>query len=113
MVKQLFEPTAEQRGQVKAMVAYGIPLEKIAPLITDPETDRPIGGATLRRVFRHEIEIGEVEATAQVSQSLYHQAVGRPAQYDARGNLIRAEIKPDTQAMTLWLKLQARRRSAA
>ena len=79
-----FEPTADQRKQVRAMVAYGVPLSDIAPVIG---VSRP----TLSKHFAREIETAAAEANAKVGQSLYQQAV-------EKGNVT---------AQIFWLKTKA------
>ena len=51
-----FKPTAEQRNMVQVMSGYGIPQDKIACLIINPETSAGISEVTLRKVFHKEIQ---------------------------------------------------------
>jgi hypothetical protein len=48
MTRRAFNPTAEQRGNVEAMIGYGIPEADICLLIKNPETGKPIDLKTLR-----------------------------------------------------------------
>lgn len=62
-----FAPTAEQRRQVKAMAAYGVPHDDIATVLgIDPKT--------LRKHFWVELQTGGIEANAKVAQSLFQRA---------------------------------------
>jgi hypothetical protein len=79
-----FEPTAEQRRTVHAMVAYGIPLTEIQKVIG-------IDRKTLSKHFKQEIATAATEANAKVAQALYRQAVDN-------GN---------TTAQIFWLKTKA------
>jgi len=79
-----FEPTDEQRRTVRAMVAYGVPLEDIAKVIG---VDRK----TLSKHFRQEIDTAAAEANAKVAQSLYKNAVEHNT----------------TAAQIFWLKTKA------
>jgi hypothetical protein len=69
-----FEPTAEQRRNVQAMIGYGIKEADICRLIVNPETGRPIDEKTLRRHFEREIDTGQVVANVQVANSLFELA---------------------------------------
>jgi hypothetical protein len=86
-----FEPSAEQRGQVKVMAGYGIKHDDIAyALKIDPKT--------LRKYFRTELDEGMALANVNIGRSLYEMAVGRPAQVDQAGVVVREELKPDKSA---------------
>jgi hypothetical protein len=99
-----FEPTEEQRRQVEAFAAYGIPQEDMCKLIPNPRTGKPIDLKTLHKHFRVELDTGMIRANAKVAESLFRQAVGAPAQYDATGKLIRAEQTPVVSAGIFWAK---------
>ena len=63
------KPTPEQRRQVEAMAAYGIPEDDIARVIAvDPKT--------LRKHYRDELDLGHVKANAKVAENLYRIATG-------------------------------------
>jgi len=66
-----FQPTDKQRGQVEAMVRYGILVVEIARTlgITKP---------TLFRHFREELDIGITKANAQVGEFIFSTIVGLP-----------------------------------
>jgi hypothetical protein len=68
MARPVFQPTEEQRRQVKALAAFGNKQEEIASLVG-------ISMRTLRKYFRQELDRGAVEANTQVSQSLYKLAL--------------------------------------
>jgi hypothetical protein len=81
-----FSPTAKERAQVKTLSGLGITHDGISTVlgITPP---------TLRKYFRHELNVGEHEANAQVSASLFRQATH--------------PTKPNTIAAIFWLKCRA------
>ncbi len=92
-----FEPTEEQRRTVKTMAGYGVRHEDIASCIQiDPKT--------LRKHFRAELDEGMALGNMNVGRSLYEMAVGRPAQYDDGGRLLREEMKPDKSAVIFAAK---------
>jgi hypothetical protein len=69
MARELFAPTDEQRGIVKAFAAYGVQQDEIAKYLDiDPKT--------LRKHFRRELDVGSIEATTKVAQSLFKAATG-------------------------------------
>lgn len=75
MSKPKFVPTEEQRRTVKSMAAYGIKQEGIARVLhfRSPKT--------LRKHFREELDLGEIEGVAQVAQTHYQMA--RSGKYPA------------------------------
>ena len=56
-----FEPTHDQRSQVKLMKALGIPEDRICKTITNPRTRKPVAPMTLARAFATELETGATE----------------------------------------------------
>jgi hypothetical protein len=62
-----FAPTDDQRRQVKAMAAYGVPQGDIATVLN-------IDAKTLRKHFWIELQTGSIEANAKVAQSLFQRA---------------------------------------
>jgi hypothetical protein len=61
-----FEPTQDQRSQVKLMKAVGIPEDRICKTITNPRTGTPVAPMTLARAFVAELESGATEFHALV-----------------------------------------------
>jgi hypothetical protein len=51
MSRRAFNPTAEQRGNVEAMIGYGIPEAEICNLIKNPATGKPIDLGTPERLM--------------------------------------------------------------
>jgi hypothetical protein len=105
--KPPFEPTAADRIKVKSLAAYGIPPEAIAKGVNNPRTGEPIGIDTLHRAFAEEIATGRLEIVFEVGNTLKAIALGRPAEYDKRGKLLRAERAPDLNACTLLMRFCA------
>jgi hypothetical protein len=68
MARPTFKPTEEQRRTVKSLSAYGIKQEAIARVLhlRSPKT--------LRKHFREELTLGEIEGVAQVAQTHYQMA---------------------------------------
>lgn len=67
MPAHAFQPTEEQRRTVKSMAGFGIPQADIAAVIgINPET--------LRKHFRHELDVAMAEANARVAGSLFRLA---------------------------------------
>jgi hypothetical protein len=62
-----FAPTPEQRRMVHAMAGYGVPQDDIALVIG-------ITSRTLRKHFRHELDVAVIEANTRVAQCLFKQA---------------------------------------
>lgn len=67
--KPSYKPTPEQRAQVDAMAAYGVPEHAIAKVLKiDPKT--------LRKHFREELDTAHFKANSAVAQSLFRKATG-------------------------------------
>ena len=62
-----FQPTEEQRRTVRAMAGYGMPHMDIGTFLD-------IDAKTLRKHFTRELELGSIEATTKVAQSLFRMA---------------------------------------
>jgi hypothetical protein len=60
------KPTDADRAKVKALSAYGIPQEQIARVFD-------IDSKTLRLHYRDELDLGVIEANAQVAKTLFQQ----------------------------------------
>ncbi|TPV96131.1 MAG: helix-turn-helix domain-containing protein [Myxococcales bacterium FL481] len=82
-----FEPTEEQRRQVKLMAGMGVRQPDMAKIVGCSED-------TLQRHFRHELDTGGPEANMSVAKSLFQQAMN--------GNVT---------AQIFWLKTRARWRT--
>ncbi|WP_244424588.1 hypothetical protein [Methylobacterium nodulans] len=82
-----YEPTAENRKMVQAMVSYGIRQEEIA-------TALGISTVTLRKHFRRELDVGETLANAAVANALFKAATGGGPQ--------------KVTAQIFWLKTRAK-----
>lgn len=70
------------------MAGFGVPWVDIAVLVG-------VDVQTLKKHCEFELVQGEAVAKAKLGQSLFEQAVGRGAEYDTSGRLIRDELKPD------------------
>ena len=99
-----YEPTEADRRLVETHVAFGTQQDDICSLIVNQDTGKPITGKTLRSAFAFEIKVGATRANARVVESLFHQAVGRPAQYDQDHRPLREELKPAVAAAIWWTK---------
>jgi hypothetical protein len=78
-----YEPTPKERDQVRMLAAMGVPDYDIAKLLQ-------LSSPTMRKHFWHELEVGHIESTAKVAQSLYKQATD--------------PVKPNVTAAIFWLK---------
>ena len=85
MSRPQFVPTPEQRGRVKSMAAIGTPHEQIALKIGIRSAK------TLRKHFRHELDLGVTDANNTVGAKLYEMAKS--------GNHLAATI--------FWMKVRA------
>lgn len=65
MPRPKFSPTDDQRRLVKSMAAIGIPHEDIALKIGVRSAK------TLRKYFRDELDLGQIEANCKVGQTLF------------------------------------------
>lgn len=83
MPRPTFEPTEEQRRQVKLLTAFGNTQQQVASLLQ-------LSDRTLRKHFRAELDHGTAEANSQIAQALFKKAKD--------GN---------TTAQIFWLKSRA------
>ena len=67
MARPKFQGTAEQRRTVETLAAYGTPEEELARNIGEHGIDPK----TLRKYFRHELNVGATKANSAVAQTLY------------------------------------------
>lgn len=98
-----FEPTDKQRGLVEALSALGMNQSLVA---TYPGIE--IDEKTLREHFRHELDHGLTKLLASAVTQLGRMAIGAPAVYDDKGNVIRAEVKPELGAICFLLKTKGK-----
>ena len=83
MARPNFEPTEEQRRQVKMFTAFGNTQQQIASVLK-------VSDRTLRKHFREELNRGGTEANSQIAHALFKKAKD--------GN---------TTAQIFWLKCRA------
>ena len=88
-----FEPTQEQRNQVKLMKALGIPEDRICKVITNPRTSKPVAPMTLARAFAAELESGAPEFHALVGDFILCAILGKKP-------MLGAPIKSEQVRMT-------------
>jgi hypothetical protein len=77
MTRRAFNPTAEQRGNVEAMIGYGIPDADICLLSKNPETGKPIDLKTLRSHFAREIATGVTKLKSLAGNRIVAAMLGR------------------------------------
>src|SRR5215472_9689023 len=72
-----FEPTQDQRSQVKMMKAVGISEDRICKTITNPRTGKPVAPMTLARAFAAELASGATEFHARVGNFILCAILGK------------------------------------
>lgn len=90
MGRPAFEPTKEQRDNVRTLSGLGIPQEDICLLVKD-KAGKPISVDTLAKYFADEIKAGVTEANAKIA-----------------GRLFKSAMEGNTACMIFWLKTRAR-----
>ena len=83
-----FEPTQDQRDQVKLMKPLGIPEDRICKTTTNPRTRKPVAPMTLARAFAAELESGATEFHALVGNFILCAILGKKPM---RGDPIKSE----------------------
>lgn len=99
-----FEPTPEMRSLVETALGMGLTHEEASSLVINPATGRPIDPTTLRARFGAEIAKAEAVCHLEAAVSLRHLIRGRPARYDAQGNLVQAEVPINPAAVFFYHK---------
>lgn len=84
------------RKAVRDMAEVGLPRHMICEHVINPETKAPISISALQAHFGNELREGRRVANLKLATSVYHSAIGTPAEYDAEGRQIRAERAPNT-----------------
>lgn len=87
-----YEPTDKEREQVKMLAAFGTREDDICKLIG-------LSTPTLRKHFWQELELGHIEATSKVAQTLFRMATDKD--------------KPNVAACIFWMKVRAGWRETA
>ena len=86
-------PTGESRRQVSAMVAFGLPQDRIAAVIG-------ISAPTLRKHYREEIDVADAKAQSMVAKYLFSAASGEALKTGAsHADCLRAAM--------FWMKTRA------
>jgi hypothetical protein len=88
---QQYQPNEPHRTTVRTLAGYQTPHKDIARMIG-------VSYNTLLKYYRAELDEGLALGNAMVARSLHEQAVGRPAEVDKDGRVIREELKPDKSA---------------
>lgn len=84
MARPELEFTEEQRRSVQALAGFGVPQDDISLVVG-------ISPHTLRKHFRHELDVGAAKANAAVAQTLFTMAT----------------VDKNTAAAIFWLKARA------
>lgn len=100
-------PTEQTRAAVQALAAMGTGQVEIANYLSKMMGVPCASDTTLRKHYPVELGLAKTHQKLMVSQGLYRQATGAPATYDATGNKVRDEVKPNITAQIFWLKCQA------
>jgi hypothetical protein len=96
-----YQPTDVNRGEVRVLATIGYTQEQIASYLG-------IAKMTLTKHFRAELDRAAMAVLAQCVTNVIMLANGRPAEYDARGNLIRTEIPVSLGANAFLLKTKGK-----
>jgi len=92
-------PTDDTRRQVEFLTAVGVAPSDIAAILQ-------ISAPALRAHYAGELQFGKAKMIGAVGASLFEQAIGRAALYDASGNLIQSELAPDKTCAMFIMRTQ-------
>ena len=76
--RKAFVPNPAQRNMVRKLTGWGIPQQHICPLVTNPQTAKPLDPKSLRKHFALDIGTGAVEANFLVGSLIYATILGLP-----------------------------------
>jgi hypothetical protein len=76
--RRVFVPNPAQRNMVRKLTGWGIPQQHICPLVTNPQTGKPLDPKSLRKHFALEIGTGAVEANFTVGRLILATILGLP-----------------------------------
>lgn len=92
-------PTPQLRSHVEVLVASGIRQEHIAGILG-------ISVPTLKKHYGEQLTLGKSRMLAKVAATLFQDAVGRAAIYDAKNNVVQSELKPNRASAMFIMKCQ-------
>lgn len=90
-------PTDELRRQVEQMASLGLSRDEIAQIIG-------LGRTTVGKHYKTQLKAGVVKSKVAILNSGYRMAVGADAVFDATGNKVRDEVKPDKAVLIFMMK---------
>lgn len=99
-----YQPTPEDRKMVKRLASLKMTLERIAKRIINRSTGKPIAVDILREHFAEELDLGHEDLLFHVADRYVLRLTGAKAEFDDRGNQVRAEVLPSEQAQRDFLK---------
>lgn len=91
------EPTDELRSQVEKLATLGLTRDEIATVVG-------LGRTTVGKHYKAELKAGVVKSKVAIMNSGYRMSVGAEAVYDARGRVLREEVKPDRSVLIFMMK---------
>jgi hypothetical protein len=91
------KPSDREKEIVKNMASHGIPVKDIAMLINRGED-------YVRENYRRELDTAKIGKQIDIYNALHARVVGKPAEYDRKGRLVRAEVFPETACIIFSAK---------
>lgn len=99
-------PTTELRRQIEQLATLGLSRDEIAVVVD-------LGRTTVGKYYKAELKAGVIKSKVAIMNSGYRMAVGAEAVYDARGKLLREEVKPDKSVLIFMMKARCGLRETA
>ncbi len=97
--------TAEEIIKIQAWSVVKLPREHMAALLSiSVDTFDDI--VKRQDAVRTALESGRGQGSINIRQTLYWKAMGKPAEKDAKGKVIKPATPPDFQAMKFWCQTQ-------
>ncbi len=108
-----FIPTEIQKRMVWQMAAMGASMAIIQLAVLDPDTGQPISEPMLSANFGQIMEHAREQANFTVALKIYEVAVGRDADYDEEGRVVRPSMPPNLAALQWWDRTRGEARRLA
>ena len=90
-------PTAELARQIEQMASLGLTRDEIAQIVG-------LGRTAVGKHYKTQLKAGVVKSKVAILNSGYRMAVGAEAVFDAKGNKVRDEVKPDKSVLIFMMK---------
>jgi hypothetical protein len=99
-----FIATPAHRQLVYDYAKFGVPVSDIILRLINPNTGRPITPGTFKQHFDEEYGLGRADGNIAIAQVGYEMTVGRPAEFDENGVMVKPAKDPNPSVLIAQAK---------